>query len=106
PTSSTGTLSSLQNLDKELSFTNQFLEEKPQEEEPEKTNTVSEVQSMITVPIHQDTSSVPPMTTPVIDLSFPHSVSVTSHAPLLTSTATSTSITTTTSLPPPPTPQP
>ncbi|GJT59952.1 hypothetical protein Tco_1003485 [Tanacetum coccineum] len=28
-TSSTGTLSSLQNLDKELNFTNQFLEEKP-----------------------------------------------------------------------------
>ncbi|GJW18358.1 retrovirus-related pol polyprotein from transposon TNT 1-94 [Tanacetum coccineum] len=42
PTSSTGTLSSLQNLDKELSFTNQFLEEKPQEEEPDKTNTESE----------------------------------------------------------------
>ncbi|GKB07137.1 hypothetical protein Tco_0835370 [Tanacetum coccineum] len=31
--SSTGTLSSLQNLDKELSFTNQFFIEKPQEEE-------------------------------------------------------------------------
>ncbi|GJW75125.1 hypothetical protein Tco_0134495 [Tanacetum coccineum] len=29
PTSSTGTLSSLQNLDKELGFTSQFLEEKP-----------------------------------------------------------------------------
>nr|GFD27548.1 hypothetical protein [Tanacetum cinerariifolium] len=42
PTSSTRSLSSLQNLDKELSFTNQFLVEKPQEEEPEKTNTESE----------------------------------------------------------------
>ncbi|GJS24336.1 hypothetical protein Tco_0452968 [Tanacetum coccineum] len=105
PTSSTRTLSSLQNLDKELSFNNQFLEEKPQEEDPEKTNTESEVQSMVMVPIHQDISSVPPMTTPVIDLSFPHSVSTTIHAPLPTSTATSTSITTT-SLPPPPTPQP
>nr|GEZ58724.1 hypothetical protein [Tanacetum cinerariifolium] len=42
PTSSTGTLSSLQNLDKELSFTNQFFLEKPHEEEPEKTNTESE----------------------------------------------------------------
>nr|GEV12401.1 hypothetical protein [Tanacetum cinerariifolium] len=38
PTSSTRTLSSLQNLDKELSFTNQFLMEKPHEEEQEKTN--------------------------------------------------------------------
>ncbi|GKD82904.1 hypothetical protein Tco_1349743 [Tanacetum coccineum] len=43
PTSSTRTLSSLQNLDKELNFTNQFLMEKTQEEEPEKTNTESEV---------------------------------------------------------------
>nr|GEV98003.1 hypothetical protein [Tanacetum cinerariifolium] len=32
--------------------------------EPEKTNAESEVQSMITVPIHKDTSSVPPMNTP------------------------------------------
>ncbi|GJR20931.1 hypothetical protein Tco_0969458 [Tanacetum coccineum] len=80
----------------------QFLVEKPQEEEPEKTNTESEVQSMVTVPIHQDTSSVPPMTTPVIDLTFPHPVSITVHAPLPTSTTTTTTITTTTSLPPPP----
>ncbi|GKA69635.1 E-beta-farnesene synthase [Tanacetum coccineum] len=68
PASSAGTLSSLQNLDKEFSFTNQFLEEKSLEDEPEKTNIESEVQSMVTVPIHQDTSSVPLMTTPVIDL--------------------------------------
>ncbi|GJY73700.1 hypothetical protein Tco_0478131 [Tanacetum coccineum] len=105
PTSSTGTLSSLQNLDKELNFTNQFLEEKPHEDEPEKTNTESEVQSMVTVPIHQDTFSVPPMATPVIDLTVSHPVSTTVHAPLPTSTVITTAITTTTSLSPPP-PQP
>ncbi|GJU08993.1 hypothetical protein Tco_1125423 [Tanacetum coccineum] len=105
-TSSTRTLSSMQNLDKELNFTNQFLEEKPQEDEPEKTNTESEVQSMVTVPIHQDTSSVIPMATPVIDLTISHPVSITVHAPLPTSTVTTTTITTTTSLPPlPPQPQ-
>ncbi|GJV61920.1 hypothetical protein Tco_1468020 [Tanacetum coccineum] len=87
PASSTGTLSSLQNLDKELSFTNQFFMEKPQEEEPEKTNAELEVQSMVTVPIHQDTSLVPPMTTPVIDLTMSHLVSTTVHALLPTSTA-------------------
>ncbi|GKE64578.1 hypothetical protein Tco_1518739 [Tanacetum coccineum] len=38
-----GTLSSLQNLDKELSFAYQFLVEKSHEDEPEKTNTESEV---------------------------------------------------------------
>ncbi|GKB06057.1 retrovirus-related pol polyprotein from transposon TNT 1-94, partial [Tanacetum coccineum] len=97
PASSTGTLSSLQNLDKDLSFTDQFFVEKPQEEEPGKTNAEAEVQSMVSVPIHQDTSSVPPMTTPVIDLTKSQSDS-----PLPTSTATTSTITTTTTLPPPP----
>ncbi|GKC76479.1 hypothetical protein Tco_1127253, partial [Tanacetum coccineum] len=41
---------------------------KSQEEEPRKTNAEAEVQSIVLVPIHQDTSSVPPMTTLVIDL--------------------------------------
>ncbi|GKE39954.1 hypothetical protein Tco_1463359 [Tanacetum coccineum] len=100
---STRTLSSLQNLEKELSFTDQFFVENPQEEEPEKTNAKSEVQSMVMVPIHQDTSLVPPMTTPVIDLTTSQSDSLTVHTPLPTSTATTTSVTTTTTtLPPPP----
>ncbi|GKE05476.1 hypothetical protein Tco_1397494 [Tanacetum coccineum] len=60
---------------------------------------------MVTVPIHQDTSSVPLMTTLAIDLTVSHPISITIHAPLPTSTATVTTITTTTSLPPPP-PQP
>ncbi|GJV01775.1 retrovirus-related pol polyprotein from transposon TNT 1-94 [Tanacetum coccineum] len=77
PASSAGTLSSLQNLDKELSFTNQFLVEKSQEDEPNKSNTEAEVQSMVTVPIHQDTSLVPLMTTPVIDLTMSQPVSTT-----------------------------
>ncbi|GKD10371.1 hypothetical protein Tco_1190056 [Tanacetum coccineum] len=80
-------------------------DQKPQEEEPEKTNTESEVQSMVTVPIHQDTSSVPPITSPVIDLTVSHPVSTTIHAPLPTSTTIVTATITTTSLPPPP-PQP
>ncbi|GKB37850.1 hypothetical protein Tco_0882792 [Tanacetum coccineum] len=60
---------------------------------------------MVMVPIHQDTSSVPLMTTLVIDLTMSQPVSTTVQAPLPTSTATVTAITTTTSLPPPP-PQP
>nr|GEW23668.1 hypothetical protein [Tanacetum cinerariifolium] len=42
PVSSTGTLSSLQNLEKELSFTDQFFVEKQQKEEPRKTNDEAE----------------------------------------------------------------
>ncbi|GKE42281.1 hypothetical protein Tco_1469565 [Tanacetum coccineum] len=78
---------------------------KPHEEEPEKNNAELEVQSMVIVSIHQDTSTVPPMITPIIDLSLPHSVSIFVHAPLPTLTTTTIAITTTTSLPPPP-PQP
>ncbi|GKC33138.1 hypothetical protein Tco_1040432 [Tanacetum coccineum] len=50
--SSVGTMSSLQNLDKELSLTNQFLMEKSHDDEPDKSNTKAEVQSMVMVPIH------------------------------------------------------
>nr|GEV50018.1 integrase, catalytic region, zinc finger, CCHC-type, peptidase aspartic, catalytic [Tanacetum cinerariifolium] len=75
------------------------------EEEPEKTNTESEVQSMVTVPIHQDTSSVPPMTTSIIDFTVSQPVSATAQASLPTSIATTSAVTTTTTLPPPP-PQP
>ncbi|GKG02583.1 hypothetical protein Tco_0310219, partial [Tanacetum coccineum] len=64
-----------------------------------------EVQSMVPVPIHQDTSSVPPMATPFINLTVSQPVSTTVQAPLPTLTATTTSFTTTTTLPPPP-PQP
>ncbi|GKE88010.1 hypothetical protein Tco_1565485, partial [Tanacetum coccineum] len=103
PANSARTLSSLQNLDKEFRFTNQFLEEKSQEDEPEKTNTKSEIQSMVTVPIHQDTSSIPLMTTPVIDLTVSQPISTMVQAPLPTSTAMITAIITTISLLPPPT---
>ncbi|GJX89081.1 hypothetical protein Tco_0341095 [Tanacetum coccineum] len=105
PASSAGTLSSMQNLDKELNFTNQFLAEKSQEDEPKKTNTEVEVQSMVTVPIHQDTSSVPLMTYPIIDLTVSQPTSTTVQASIPTSTATVTATTTTIIFPPPP-PQP
>ncbi|GJV83661.1 retrovirus-related pol polyprotein from transposon TNT 1-94 [Tanacetum coccineum] len=43
PVSSSGTLSSLHHLDKDLSFTDQYFEDKSQEEEPRKTNAKAEV---------------------------------------------------------------
>ncbi|GKE54907.1 hypothetical protein Tco_1490063, partial [Tanacetum coccineum] len=78
----------------------EFLAEKSQEDEPEKTNIEAEVQSMVTVPIHQDTSSIPLMTTPVIDLTVSQPVPTAVQAPLLTLTAIATKTTTTTTLPP------
>ncbi|GJZ09497.1 hypothetical protein Tco_0543780, partial [Tanacetum coccineum] len=106
PASSARTLSSMKNLDKDLSFTDQFLVEKSQEDKPEKTNTEVEVQFMVMVPILQDTSSVPLMTTSVIDITDPQSDSTTVPASMPTTTATVTETTTTTTvLPPPPQPQ-
>nr|GEZ44141.1 hypothetical protein [Tanacetum cinerariifolium] len=102
PASSTRTLSSLQNLKKELSFTNQFFVEKTQEEEPKKINAESEVQSMVMIPIHQDISLVPLMTTPILYLTTSQLDSPTINASLLTSTTTTITIITTTTLPPPP----
>ncbi|GJW81489.1 hypothetical protein Tco_0145464 [Tanacetum coccineum] len=73
PVSFAGTLSSMKNLDKDLSFTDQFL----------------------------DTSSVPLMTTLVIDITDPQSDSTTVLASMPTTTATVTETTTTTTVPPP-----
>ncbi|GKD57795.1 hypothetical protein Tco_1291182 [Tanacetum coccineum] len=58
----------------------------------------TEVESMVTVPIHQASSSVPLLSTPVINLTPPKHVSSTIQEPFFTTTTE----TTTTTLPPPP----
>nr|GEY71535.1 retrovirus-related Pol polyprotein from transposon TNT 1-94 [Tanacetum cinerariifolium] len=69
----------------------------------EHTTAETEAESIVSVTIQQDTSSIPPMTTPIIDLtSRPDSPNV--HRPLQ-ATATETTTTTTTTHPPPPQPQ-
>ncbi|GKB18246.1 hypothetical protein Tco_0852169 [Tanacetum coccineum] len=102
---STGTLSSLQHLAKDFSFGDQFFNDKPSDAENEKTTVETEAESMVSVTIHQDTSAIPPMTSPVIDLiSRPDSPN--EHRPLpATATATATTTTTITTLPLPPQPQ-
>nr|GEV58620.1 E-beta-farnesene synthase [Tanacetum cinerariifolium] len=103
PASSTGTLSSLQHLAKDLCFGDLFFNDKPSEADNEKTTTETEAESMVSVTIQQDTSSILPMTTPIIDLtSRPDSSNV--HRPLQ-STATENTTTTTTIHQPPPQPQ-
>ncbi|GJW12628.1 hypothetical protein Tco_1578455 [Tanacetum coccineum] len=99
PASSTGTLSSLQHLAKDFSFGDQFFNDKPPEANNEKTTADTEAESMVSVTIHQDTSAIPLMTSPVIDLvSRPDSPNV--HRPLPTTTTATTTIMTT--IPPPP----
>nr|GEX23134.1 hypothetical protein [Tanacetum cinerariifolium] len=105
PASSIGTLSSLQHLSKDFSFGDLFFNDKPSEAENEKTTAETEAESMVSVTIQQDTSAIPPMTTPVIDLtSRPNSPNVRWPLQATTSETTMTTITTKTH-PPPPQPQ-
>ncbi|GJS55695.1 monodehydroascorbate reductase [Tanacetum coccineum] len=105
PASSTRTLSSLQHLANDFSFGDQFFNDKPSEAENKKTTAETEAESMVSITIQQDSSAIPPITTPVIDLiSRPDSPNI--HWPLpATTTAIATATTTTTILPPPPQPQ-
>nr|GEV94446.1 hypothetical protein [Tanacetum cinerariifolium] len=102
PASSTGTLSSLQHLVKDLSFGDLFFNDKPSKADNEKTTTETKAELMMSITIQQDTSVIPPMTTPVIDLTS-RLESPNVHRPLQ-ATATETTTTTTTIHPPPPQP--
>ncbi|GJT62123.1 retrovirus-related pol polyprotein from transposon TNT 1-94 [Tanacetum coccineum] len=73
PLSATGTLFSMKNLDN-FNFGDQFFNEKPTKKEPDKANMDTEVESMVTVLINQASSSVPLLSTPVIDLTPPKPV--------------------------------
>ncbi|GJZ86078.1 hypothetical protein Tco_0657688 [Tanacetum coccineum] len=58
----------MKNLEDNFTFGDQFINDKPMEEDPSKSNVETEVESMVTVPIHQASSSVPLLFTLVIDL--------------------------------------
>nr|GEU56909.1 retrovirus-related Pol polyprotein from transposon TNT 1-94 [Tanacetum cinerariifolium] len=82
-----------------FSFGDLFFNDKPSEAENEKTTAETETKSMVSITIQQDTSVIPPMITPEIDLtSKPDSPNV--HRPLQ-ATVTETTTTTTTHAPPP-----
>nr|GEW69071.1 zf-CCHC domain-containing protein/UBN2 domain-containing protein [Tanacetum cinerariifolium] len=69
--SSSRTLSSMKNLDDAYTIGDQFLNDKSTKDEPGKLNVDSKVVSMVTVLIHQASSLVSPLSTPIIDLSPP-----------------------------------
>nr|GEV08050.1 hypothetical protein [Tanacetum cinerariifolium] len=97
---STGTLFSMKNLEDEFAIGDQFINDKSTEDEPEKPDVEAKVVSMVPIPIYQASSSVPPLSTPilVIDLSPPKPALSTTQAPVFTATTT---ITTTPLLLPP-----
>nr|GEW45622.1 hypothetical protein [Tanacetum cinerariifolium] len=77
-----------------FTFGDQFLNDKSMKEEPRKANVETKVESMVTVPIHQASLLVHPLSTPNIDLSPPKPVLPHVQEPIFT----------TTTLPPPPLP--
>ncbi|GKB75532.1 hypothetical protein Tco_0942427, partial [Tanacetum coccineum] len=79
PPSSTRTLSSMKNLEDAYTIGDQFFNDKSIEDEPGKLNVEAEV-VMVTVLIYQASSSVPPLSTPVIDLLPPKPASSTTQA--------------------------
>ncbi|GJS89234.1 hypothetical protein Tco_0771870 [Tanacetum coccineum] len=103
PASSTRTLSSLQHLVKDFSFGDQFFNDKSSEADNEKTTADTEAESMVSVTIHQDTSAIPLMTSPVIDVtSRPDSPNPSRHVCNSSYDITATTTTTTHPLPPQP----
>nr|GEW41819.1 copia protein [Tanacetum cinerariifolium] len=97
PASSSGTLSSMQHLSKDISFGDLFFSDKPSEADNGKTTAETEVESMVSVTIQQDMSLIPPMMSPIIDISSRPESSKVHHQ----FKATTTETTTTTILPPP-----
>ncbi|GJR71437.1 hypothetical protein Tco_0083802 [Tanacetum coccineum] len=75
--SSTGTHSSMKNLEDAYAIGDQFINDKSTKDEPGKLNVEAEVVSIVTVPIYQASSLVPSLSTPVIDLSPPKPASST-----------------------------
>nr|GEV14500.1 hypothetical protein [Tanacetum cinerariifolium] len=91
----------MKNLEDAYAIRDQFINDKSTEDEPEKSNVEAEVVSMVTVLIYQASSTVSPLSTPilVIDLLRPKATSSITQAPIFVATTTTT---TTTTLPPPP----
>nr|GEW42327.1 histone deacetylase 14 [Tanacetum cinerariifolium] len=88
------------NLDDTYTFEDRLFNGKSTEDDPGKQNVDVKVVSIVIVPIHQASTSVPPLFTPIIDMSPPNPAD----SPLPESFTAATTETTTTTLPllPPP----
>nr|GFC14616.1 hypothetical protein [Tanacetum cinerariifolium] len=85
--------------DPDISFGYLLFSDKPSNADNDKVNAETEVEAMVSVTIQQNMSSIPPMTSPIIDLtSRPESPKVHQQLKAISTETT----TTTTTLPPPP----
>ncbi|GJT31255.1 hypothetical protein Tco_0911530 [Tanacetum coccineum] len=74
PLSSTGTLSSMNNLEDAYAIGDQFINDKSTDDEPGKLNVEAEVVFMVIVPIYQASSFVPPLVYTLELRDLPHKI--------------------------------
>ncbi|GKF94099.1 hypothetical protein Tco_0283799, partial [Tanacetum coccineum] len=90
PESHFGSMSSMKNLVDTFNFGDQFLHDKPTEDDQEKSKVREESDSTIPDPSHQTVTSTPPVIAPLIDVSSTKLSSLVTPPPINTEAATIT----------------
>ncbi|GJZ91151.1 hypothetical protein Tco_0663078 [Tanacetum coccineum] len=90
PESHSGSMSSMKNLEDTDNFGDQFLYDKPTEDDQEKSKVVDESDSTIPDPSHQTVTSTPPVIAPITDFSSPKPSSLFTPPPINTEATTIT----------------
>ncbi|GJU71754.1 hypothetical protein Tco_1263159 [Tanacetum coccineum] len=90
PESHSGSMSSMKNLEDTDNFRDQFLYDKPIEDDQEKSKVVDESDSTIPDPSYQAITSTPPVIAPVTDFSSPKPSSLVTPPPINTEATTIT----------------
>ncbi|GJY20692.1 hypothetical protein Tco_0393258, partial [Tanacetum coccineum] len=90
PESHSGSMSSMKNLEDTDNFGDQFLYDKPTEDDQEKSKVVGESDSTIPDPSHQTVTTNPPVIAPVTEFSSPKPSSLVTPPPINTEATTIT----------------
>ncbi|GKA18404.1 hypothetical protein Tco_0698319 [Tanacetum coccineum] len=90
PESHSGSMSSMKNLEDTDTYGDLFLNDKPTEDDQEKSKVVDESDSTIPDPSHQTVTSTPPVIAPVTDFSSPKPSSLVTPPPINTEATTIT----------------
>ncbi|GJZ41782.1 hypothetical protein Tco_0588668 [Tanacetum coccineum] len=88
PESHSGSMSSMKNLDDTYNFGDQFLYDKPTEDDQEKSKVIEESDSTIPDPSHQTVTSTPPVIAPFTDVSSTKPSSLVTPPPINTEATT------------------
>ncbi|GKG07622.1 hypothetical protein Tco_0330591 [Tanacetum coccineum] len=90
PESHSGSMSSMKNINDTYNFGDQFLYDKPTEDDQEKSKVIEESDSTIPDPIHQTVTSTPPVIAPFTDVSSTKLSSLVTPPPINTEATTIT----------------